>query len=287
MSTLQSTQTPADTTFKGAFEATAAARAALPAEEVYFVNADVQVAAETVIGTLPRIATLRADIAKLDVPELAQIDHLETYARAAAYAQSVYNSFTTEAADGLQTLATHAMELRDTLLADAKVLARRKVIDASRLGDIRGGNAYLNVVSDIGMLARVIRGSWESIGGKTMITEAELHEAEQLFEQMTNARAARAVRTEATPAAADDRARAFTLLVKAYSQARRAAAFIKWDHADARTFLPSLWKGRGRRPADNDPEVPESPVDEIGEVPTGESPVIPVEPGMPGGSPFA
>lgn len=112
------------------------------------------------------------------------------------------------------------------------MLARRKVIDANRLGDIRGGNAYLNVVSDIGTLARVLR----------------------------------------------DR------------QARRVAVFFKWEQHDERTFLPSLWKGRGRRPADPEPEVLEEPVvDPSGEAPTdGEpkEPTKPHDPGLPGGSPF-
>ena len=54
--------------------------------------------------------------------------------------------------------------------------------------------------------------------------------------------------------AADDRQRAFTLLVKAYDQVRRAATFVRWENDDVEKYAPSLWAGRGGRGSSNSSE---------------------------------
>jgi len=47
--------------------------------------------------------------------------------------------------------------------------------------------------------------------------------------------------------AAERRACAFTLFMRAYDQARRAVIFLRWDEGDADEIAPSLYKGRGGR----------------------------------------
>jgi hypothetical protein len=59
-------------------------------------------------------------------------------------------------------------------------------------------------------------------------------------------------------AAADRRARAFTLLVDAYDACRRAVTYLRWNEGDADLIAPSLFKLRGprRSPAEAPPEPP-------------------------------
>ncbi|WP_437980893.1 hypothetical protein [Sorangium sp. So ce117] len=70
--------------------------------------------------------------------------------------------------------------------------------------------------------------------------------------------------------AADRRARAFSLLVHAYDQTRRAVAYLRWDEEDADTIAPSLYKGRtGRATAHSDTVA----------APGDEAPAAPAAPG--------
>ena len=39
------------------------------------------------------------------------------------------------------------------------------------------------------------------------------------------------------------RTRAFSLLVRAYSQAQRAITYLRWDHGDAQELAPSIYTG--------------------------------------------
>ena len=113
---------------------------------------------------------------------------------------------------------------------------------------------------------------------------SELDEADQLFERITKANAERSQPGRTAIAADDDRRRAYTLVLDAYDQARRAAAFLRWSQQDADKLVPSLWAGRGGR---GKPKVEEPIVGDEETVPEPVAPAAPVEPGMPGGSPFA
>ena len=64
-------------------------------------------------------------------------------------------------------------------------------------------------------------------------------------------------------AANDERQRAFTLLARAYDEARRAVSFIRWHEEDADTFLPSLYAGRGGRGAKSN-DATETPAPAVG-----------------------
>ena len=109
---------------------------------------------------------------------------------------------------------------------------------------------------------------------------SELDEADQLFERITKANAERSQPGRTAIAADDGRRRACTLVLDAYDQARRAAAFLRWSQQDADKLVPSLWAGRGGR---GKPKV-EEPI--VGDEETVPEPIAPVAPGMPGGSPF-
>jgi hypothetical protein len=279
--------------FHTAYDATAKDRAAIEASEVLIVNLDIQQAITTVLGALPRIKVLRPEIVALPQFEVGPFDAIEAYARALAYAQTVYLAASTTQ-EALPALVERAVGIRDLLVSDATALARRGLLDSKRLADLKGGAGYLNVASDLGVLVRMLRERWSEVATKSAIQVAELDEAEQIFEHITLAVAERTQQSTRAVAASDDRQRAFTLLIKAYDQARRAVTYLRWDHHDIDKIAPSLWAGRGGRSASNGGKNDrnEPPVDNAApapgapEAPNGVSPA-PYTPGLPGGSPFA
>lgn len=277
---------PVHASFQEAFAATAKDRAALFPDQLATINLDVEQVVATVLGTVPTIHNLRETASKLPDFDVAQLDALQSYAEALAHAQRIYRG-ATEPVDVLPELAARASELRDLLLADAKVLARRKLIDGNRLAELQGGNGYLAAGSDVGVLVDILRENWSTIASKSAVQATELDEADQLFERITKANAERSQPGRTAIAADDDRRRAYTLVLGAYDQARRAAAFLRWSQQDADKLVPSLWAGRGGR---GKPKVEEPIVGNEETVPADlpepVAPVVPVAPGMPGGAPF-
>jgi hypothetical protein len=293
-------------TFHAAFQKTASARAALAPAELMPINLDVQVALTTVLGTLPRLATLRdAIVAALPDFDIGQFDKLGTYAEALAYAQTAYLA-ASEPAEALPALVARAAEIRDQLLSDATALAKRGLLDAKRLAELKGGPGYLNTTSDVGVLVRMFRERWKDVVSKSAVQPAELDEAEQMFERVTLAYAERTQQSTTAAAATDDRLRAYTLLVNAYDQARRAASYLRWVEGDVEKIVPSLWAGRGGRgssasagpapgtgggagAADAVGGAKPAGADANGNDPAhaGTNGTAPVAPGHPGGSPFA
>jgi hypothetical protein len=93
-----------------------------------------------------------------------------------------------------------------------------------------------------------MREAWTNISTKTAIQAKELYEAEMLADRILSAVGQR----EQTPAvaadAAENRQRAFTLFIQAYSHARRAVAFFHWDAEDLDEVAPSVYTtGRAAR----------------------------------------
>ena len=275
--------------FEAAYAKTAKARAALEPAELWTINLEMQVVATTVLSALPRMRSLRDEIERqLPDFDLSSFDNLETHAEALAYAQTAYLA-ASQPTEALPALVARGAELRDQLVADATALARRGLLDAKALSELKGNNGFLNVGSDVGVLVRMLRERWTEIKGKSAIQTEELDEAEQLFERITLAYAERSQQSQRAATATDDRTRAYSLLGEAYDQARRAITYVRWAENDVEKFAPSLWSGRGGR--SNAKTAPVDPGAAPGAAPaipvTPHSPPSPATPGMPGGSPFA
>jgi hypothetical protein len=233
--------------FQAAFRKTAAARAALAASDLLPINLDVQIALTSVLGAVPRLMTFRdAIVAALPDLDITQLDHLKTFAEALAFANAAYLA-ASRPLETLPALQSRAMEIRDQLLSDATALAKRGLLDRKLLSELKGGTGYLNTSSDLGVLVRMLRERWDAIASKSAIQLAELDEAEQLFERITSAYAERTQQSTAVAAAAEDRQRAYSLLLRAYDQARRAMTYLRWREDDVEKIAPSLWAGRGQR----------------------------------------
>ena len=191
-------------------------RAALSPNDLLPINIDVQLAALTALRAVPTLHALRVSaVGKLRDIALTQYDAIEPYAKALAYAQTAFLAASTPA-NALPALAARAIEIRAQLVSDATALARRKLLDARRLAHLKRGTGYLSIASDLGVLVRLLRERWSEIAGNSAIQARELDEAEQLFERLTTAYAERGSKSALLDAAADDRRRAFALLVNAY-----------------------------------------------------------------------
>ena len=88
------------------------------------------------------------------------------------------------------------------------------------------------------------------------------------------------------------RARAFRVLVLQYDELRRAVTFLRWHHADANAFAPSLHSGARKRRRGRESDGEAEPLEGSDELPLDNdfqanvNPTETTRAGMPGGSPF-
>ncbi|WP_437625608.1 hypothetical protein [Sorangium sp. So ce1151] len=233
-----------------AFDEAAPEMDALERDALLPINIDIPRAVSQVLGVLPGLLALRPLIAeRLPTHDVGLVDRLETYALAAWYAHLAWLS-SGGAQNGLKPLLEEAVPLRANLLGDAEALARRGLVDAETVADIRAGNGHMDTANDLVALSALFSGSWSEIAGKTAATEEEVRRAGELGPELLAALGVREHGAAPGPSdAADKRARAFTLFVNAYDQTRRAVSYLRWNEDDLETIAPSLYKGRGGRGA--------------------------------------
>ncbi|AUX30768.1 MULTISPECIES: hypothetical protein [Sorangium] len=233
-----------------AFDKAAPEIDALERDALIPINIDIPRAVSQVLGVLPGLLALRPLIAeRLPTHDVGLVDRLETYALAAWYAHLAWLS-SGGPQNGLKPLLEEAVPLRANLLGDAEALARRGLVDAETVADIRAGNGHMDTASDLVALSALFSGSWSEIAGKTAATEDEVRRAGELGPELLAALGVREHGAAPGPSdAADKRARAFTLFVNAYDQTRRAVAYLRWNEGDVEAIAPSLYKGRGGRGA--------------------------------------
>ncbi|WP_437516454.1 hypothetical protein [Sorangium sp. So ce1099] len=231
-----------------AFDKALAEIEALSPDRLIPVNLDVPRVVSQVLGVSPGLLGLRPAIAEhLPTFEIALLDRLETYALAAWYAHLLSLS-SGDVESALKPLLAEAAPLRENLLGDAEALARRGLLDAEAVADIRAGQGYIDTANDLVALSALFSASWSEIAGKTAATEEEVKRAGEVGPQLLAALGVREHGKGPGPTeAADKRARAFALLVRAYDQIRRAVAYLRWDEGDADEIAPSLYKGRTGR----------------------------------------
>jgi hypothetical protein len=221
---------------------------AMSGDDLAVINVDIPQAVSTVLGVLPKIAPLReAIVVNLPSHPIKSFDKLGTYALAAWYTH-LLTLPPASPSSPLKPLVEEAGPLREDLLSDAEALARRKLIDASVVSEIRSGQGNIDMANDLVALSALFSNNWDEVQGKTAATEAEVERAGKLGPLILAALGMREQGAVVTPAeAAAKKARAFTLLVRAYDETRRAVTYLRWRERDADELAPSLYKGRGRR----------------------------------------
>ncbi|HTN85231.1 MAG TPA: hypothetical protein VL242_16145, partial [Sorangium sp.] len=112
---------------------------ALSPDRLIPVNLDVPRVVSQVLGVLPGLLALRPAIAEhLQTHDVALLDRLETYALAAWYTHLLSLS-SGDVESALKPLLAEAAPLRENRLGDAEALARRGLLDAETVADIRAG----------------------------------------------------------------------------------------------------------------------------------------------------
>ncbi|WP_437319748.1 hypothetical protein [Sorangium sp. So ce385] len=237
---------------------------ALRPDRLIPLNLDVPRVVSQVLGVLPGLRALRPAVAEhLPTFDITLLDRLETYALAAWYAHLLWLA-TGDAESAVKPLLAEAAPLRENLLGDAEALARRGLLDAEAVADIRAGQGHIDTANDLVALSALFSASWSEIAGRTAATEEEVKRAGEVGPQLLAALGIREHGKGPGPTeAADKRARAFSLLVHAYDQVRRAVAYLRWDEEDADVIAPSLYKGRtGRATPSTDTDTATAPPDE-------------------------
>lgn len=233
---------------------------ALGADELASINLYIPQVTSLVLGAVPGINALGDELGRLIDPR--HIHNLRTYALAAWYAHLQALPPTKDAMRGLIEEAT---ALRNVLLGDAENLARRGYFEAEAVAIIRAGQGHVDLANDLVALAAMFTHNQHTIAGKTPTTDAEVERARKLGPALLSALGIRG-RKESTSVMADRRARAFTLLVRAYDQVRRGVMFLRWSEGDAAMIAPSLYKARKARPkaGRNEPPAPPPPANGAG-----------------------
>ncbi|AUX37251.1 MULTISPECIES: hypothetical protein [Sorangium] len=217
-------------------------------EKVVPINVDIPRAVAVAVGAVPHLKALRARFLE-ELPRfpIEALDKLMSYALGAWYAHLLALP-AGPGQDGLKPLLEEASALRADLLVAAEALAHKGFVDAGRVAEIRSGNGHLDTANDLVALAALFGESWGAVKHKTTVEWPDVERASKLGPELLVALGARNQPGVPAPKAADPadrRARAFTLLVRAYDQCRRGVTYLRWVEGDYDAIAPSLFAGRG------------------------------------------
>ena len=282
--------------FRDAYQTLLEEMRAVPADKLTIVNLDIPTAVTTVLGALPQIRAIRAQVvATMPQFDIARFDKLEAYTLAVGYANSLYLA-ASQPSESIEALAEAGGTMRDLLVAEATTLAQRRLIDGQRLKELKGANGYRNLAVDLFTLAAMVRDVWPTLGGKTTLQLTELDQAETLADKLLTAVGQREQGPAVIATSAENRQRAFTLFISAYDNVRRVVTFLRWHEDDVDEIAPSLYgKGTRRKSHDTLPPLPApaakpatSPsVEEVqAAISTGNGKTAPVGVGLPDSEPF-
>jgi hypothetical protein len=222
--------------------------AALAPEEIAPVTVEIPAAVTAVLAAVPRIREHReAVVEQLPKHPVELLDNLETYAQAAWYAHLAH-TYAHTSPESAKALIDEAQKLRDGLLIAAEALAHRGLLDADTVARIRKGQSHADTAGDLIALGALFHSGWGKVNSKTAV---ERHEVDRAAELGPAVMVAIAMRKHAGKPGDSEgqRARAFTLLSRAYDACRRALAYLRWSEGDADAIAPSLYKKKpGRKP---------------------------------------
>ncbi len=229
---------------KAAYAKTEPMFSQVAADEIIAPAVDIPAAVSIVLRSLPSVRALRAVImAELPKHPIALLDDLESYALAAWYAHELHENKGLDESV-VQQWKADGRKHRESLLIAAEALAHRGLLDPERVASIRSGRGTEDMARDLIDLAELFRASWERVKAKTAVEEHELDEADDLGNKILMAHGPQAPAEEDGEAEGSEgrRARAFTLMYRAYDACRRAVSYLRWEQGDADEFMPPLMK---------------------------------------------
>lgn len=286
--------------YAAALDAVRPQLAALADGDLERINTNLRDNVISVLGALPNIRSLRSTIAaELPTFNLAAIDMLETLARAAGQAHADWVVAKTPS-EPIVKMSEELTKIRAILVSDAEALAKRGLIDGSKLSTLKGPIGYTNVAFDVLSVISLLRANWDVVAANSAVKPDELVHAEQLVDRLNVAVGTKKVSAAEISEAAKTRQRAYTLFVNAYDQVRRAVTYLRWGQVAAiEAIAPTLHGPRNRKAAEEEEE--EDVDDTVPGAPGGVAPPSgasnmpapqnggapqPISSGMPGESPL-
>lgn len=223
--------------------------------ELLPINLDPLEVATTVSGALAGLLAMRGDIeSTFKVFDFSCLDKLENYVLALIQAETVCRGTAVKAIQ-LSELAQDGYALRCRLIADVKLLVTRGLLTAPRLAKQTGPNGYRATAADLLTLATLLREHWTLIERNSPVHLDEVERAERVGDQLLHAIGTRDKSSPRWIQAAEQRARAYALVVRAYGELRCAIEYLRRHHGDIETIAPSLYKKRRaqrKKPNTND-----------------------------------
>jgi hypothetical protein len=240
---------------EAAHEALRAEIQAVPDTHALPINVDVMAAVMVVLGVVPELRALRAEVQELPRFDVARFDKLEQYALALSHTHAVHRS-SLPSKISVVDLGTEVTELRDRLYADALSVAGHKLMDAERLQECKKAQGYRAAATDIFTIVALFKEHWAKLESRTPVTRELLDDAASRATELISAIGVREQAPVDTGQAARLRQKAFRLFADAYEDARRAVTYLRWHMGDADDIAPSFYGPRGarRRPAEEAPE---------------------------------
>lgn len=231
-----------------AYEATQSDRDAVRLEAMAAINVDLPLATSRAAAAATRAARYAAELAQLPVPAdiLARVTR---FGLAAAQAHILHLA-AEQPSPEIAAMAEPLYETREMLIADARALVARKLIQADVLSKLSGTRGHRDLGFDIMLLCTVFRSSWANIQGRSAVRLDELDPIHKQAERLVAAVGLRDDREKQKTHAHQQRVRAFHLLAREYDQLRRALTFILWGVAEVSDVAPPFTGGRGRTSAE-------------------------------------
>ncbi len=238
----------------------------LKEEELAPLTVDIQKVAGTVLGLVPRFREFQDEIAE-NLPTLSPTlaDDIETRALGAWYAQMLFSAPRGE--EVFKQMLEEATTLREALLVSAGPLVYKGLLEKEKIDGIRKGQGHIDKANDLVALGELYESIWPKIQGKTAVEATEWKRALELGPSLAAAVGARQQGNSAQKTDADletQRVRAFTLLLKAYDELRRALTFLRWVEGDVDEIAPVLVKAP---PKPREKKVDEKVADPAGVTP--------------------
>jgi len=259
----------------------------VPESDFELINLDVMNVVTTVTGACHNIDGLRERIARLPEFDMARLERLPTLAYALAFTHSRFIGAATPVGP-VTGLATKVAHYRDLFVHGIEALQQRDLMPENAMKEFVGGKGYKVSAVETVAAAHMLRQLPPAVFALTGVTAEEIKLGTSLAGELTEELGRRELVPTAVTVVTRERQAVYTLVIRGYDQARRAASFLRWNEGDADEFAPSLYAGRARRPDQSDREPVIAVVPVTPSAPSAPStPAVPaLDPRSPGMDPF-
>ncbi|MEY4549828.1 MAG: hypothetical protein RL685_6023 [Pseudomonadota bacterium] len=217
---------------------------ALRDDELAIINLDIQAAVTQVRSALPELREVEAQmLLRWREPPVGLLARLERYAGALLHAHGVCQGLKGVHPD-ISGMARELGGVRHHLLCCTHALMVTGTLTPESLAPFQHAKGHRSLAHSVSGIVAVCWTQWRAIEHKTPLSMAELDQAQALAQRLLHA-----LRHRNAPVALAHalraRRQAFTLLMREYTELRRAALFL-YPTREAERRVPSLFGRRAR-----------------------------------------